>query len=357
MELAIEKINAAKLALSQASDIYQILEIRDRAAAMAAYADAKGAAEAANYAKEVQLRAERKAGEFLREMPKNQGVKLGGNTMLPPGNEPTYSDLGIHKMQAQRWQLAADLPEEQFEQIISTAIDTGKELTAKEVLNAAKEYRHKEQREEMAQQIIDIPIEASIITGDFRQIMDGMPANSVDMIFTDPPYDEKSIPLYGDMARLAANVLKPGGSLIAYVGHYAIIEVGKLMAEHLRFWWTIAVKHTGASARLPGKWVYVEWKPMLWFVKGGRNNNNNFVADFIESKPPSKIEHDWQQDITEAEYYINNLTVPGGMVLDPFCGSGTTIIASINLGRQSIGIEIDEERANVARSRVANNSR
>lgn len=245
--------------------------------------------------------------------------------------------------------------------LINAAPDLADEVLAgkksfAEVMKDLRARQRDEERKRLAQQVVDQPPGVSIINGDFREIMANMPDNSVDMIFTDPPYDEKSIPLYGEMAMHAARVLKPSGSLITYVGHYAIIEAGRLMSEHLRFWWTIAVKHTGKSARLPGKWVYVEWKPMIWFVKGGRNNKD-FVADYVESNPPTKKEHDWQQDIAEAEYYIEHLTKPGEVVLDPFCGSGTTILAALNIGRQAIGIEIEEEMSNVAKSRIANQSR
>ena len=36
--------------------------------------------------------------------------------------------------------------------------------------------------------------------------------NFIDLIITDPPYSEESIPLYGDAAKLAQRVLKPGGA-------------------------------------------------------------------------------------------------------------------------------------------------
>jgi DNA modification methylase len=47
------------------------------------------------------------------------------------------------------------------------------------------------------------------------------------------------------------------------------------------------------------------------------------------------------------------VTPPGGLVLDPFCGSGTTIHAALAEGMQATGIEIDEETARFARLRVA----
>ncbi|KKL23965.1 hypothetical protein LCGC14_2420110, partial [marine sediment metagenome] len=59
----------------------------------------------------------------------------------------------------------------------------------------------------------ELPIDVSLLTGDFREVL-ALPKNSVDFIFTDPPYDEESIPLYGDLAKLGARVLKPGGRFV-----------------------------------------------------------------------------------------------------------------------------------------------
>ena len=43
---------------------------------------------------------------------------------------------------------------------------------------------------------------------------------------------------------------------------------------------------------------------------------------------------------------------PGGIVLDPFCGSGTTVKAAADLGRIGIGIEINRDYAEVIRDRI-----
>ncbi len=244
--------------------------------------------------------------------------------------------------------LAAEENPEKFGDLVEKMDKSGKvDAAAKEL---KKRKRHEKRRQD-AQEHAGIK-DDRVITGDFRTAGISVADDSIDLIFTDPPYDEKSIPLYGDLAQFAARVLRPGGSLIVYAGHYALPQIFELMCPHLRYWWIIACKHNGASARLPGKWVFVEWKPLLWFVKGGRSTTD-YVADLNESKPVDKTQHDWQQSTVEARYYIEKLTEPGGVVADPFCGSGTTLLAAAQAGRQFIGLEKDTDAAIIARQRIA----
>jgi site-specific DNA-methyltransferase (adenine-specific) len=205
------------------------------------------------------------------------------------------------------------------------------------------------ERRQLAATVRDLHPDVRV--GDFRVALADVPDNSVSLVFTDPPYDAESVPLYGDLARHAARILKDGGSCIVYAPSHALITVGNLMAEHLRYWWPLAIKHTGRNARMPGLWVFAEWKPLLWFVKGGRWNNE-FVADLLPSEMPDKALHDWQQSEVEAGYVIERLTLPGELVVDPLCGSGTTLAAALKLGRRALGIEIDKERAKVATARL-----
>lgn len=51
-------------------------------------------------------------------------------------------------------------------------------------------------------------------------------------------------------------------------------------------------------------------------------------------------------------WFIKLFTPPGGTVLDPFLGSGTTAIAALQLGRRFVGIDIKEEYCHVAQNRI-----
>jgi site-specific DNA-methyltransferase (adenine-specific) len=152
--------------------------------------------------------------------------------------------------------------------------------------------------------------------------------------------------------------LKPGGSLVFFVGHIILDEVFNIFYRHkpdLKYWWTFSVKHSGNHIKIYPRHVFAEWKPLLWYVKGDKANDltiSNTIGDFIESTSPSKALHDWEQSPTEAEHIIKNLTIENQFVLDPMMGTGTTGLATFNLRRKFIGIEKNPETFEVASLRI-----
>lgn len=210
----------------------------------------------------------------------------------------------------------------------------------------------------------ELPKNCDLRLGDFREKAKDIPDNSVDLIFTDPPYGNDSIPLYEDLAILASRVLKPGGSLVTYVGQYTIPEIlNKILSKGLKYRWPIIVEHTGHSTAYHGNKIFVRCKPLFWFTKGEKISElapccsyvGNYLYDLIKSSPPDKILHEWQQSPVEAEYIISKLAPEKiGVVLDPFTGSGTTGIASKKLGRSFIGMEIEKSRFDIARANILN---
>jgi DNA modification methylase len=125
----------------------------------------------------------------------------------------------------------------------------------------------------------------------------------------------------------------------------------------MKYRWTLAVKHSGHHTKIYPRYVFAEWKPLLWYVKGERANDlviSNTIGDYIESVAPLKIEHEWQQSTVEAQYVIKNLTIEKQIVLDQMMGSGTTGLATLNLRRKFVGIEKNPTTFEIARSNIGN---
>jgi hypothetical protein len=126
---ALTKYTAAKRALAEAHSVDEVKVIRDKAAAMRMYAMQAKDRVLIDQATEIRLRAERRAGELLKEMEKNKGSRgagrprKGGHTEQPPKEDlaPKLSDLNINKSQSSRWQKLAAMPEEDFEQVVMHA--------------------------------------------------------------------------------------------------------------------------------------------------------------------------------------------------------------------------------------------
>ncbi len=235
-----------------------------------------------------------------------------------------------------------------------TTSDT-KELTVTGAYREAKRYRLTTTRQEAEIDMVVSHEDVELYNADFRDVLPKLAADSIGMIFTDPPYAKEYSHLYRDMADLTRPIAKQGASLITYIGHYAaplILDYFSRFHEW-RYWWLIAIdqRHSGGRMEMIGKYVRIHWKPMLWFVKGGRATNN-FVDDMIDSMAPSKDLHEWEQSENVAEHYIEMLSQPGDWILDPFMGSGTTAIAALKLGRRFVGIEENKERFAVANNRI-----
>lgn len=188
---------------------------------------------------------------------------------------------------------------------------------------------------------------------DFRSGCEAIPDSSVALIFTDPPYDRHSLPLFSALADVADRVLVDGGSLVTFCGQYVIDDVIQQLGATLKYFWTCCCLHTGDTAQMREYGIKVKWKPMLWFVKGQFRRDRKIWVDDLVTSQQEKEFHDWQQSVVEASYFIERLTVEGEMVLDPFCGGATTAFAAKQLGRKWATFDVDPKAIKAARERIA----
>jgi hypothetical protein len=196
-----------------------------------------------------------------------------------------------------------------------------------------------------------------LVQGDFMEISKGIPDESVDLIFTDPPYSRDQLPVFEGLAKVTARVMKNGGSLVTYISQYNLPEIlGYFIKAGLLYWWQLCVLHAGAHIPMYDRKVFVDFKPLLWFCKGERPDDKTTspMSDVIESQIPNKKLHPWAQSTVDAEQVIRHLTLlPTQTIFDPFMGSGTTGIAALNVNRGFVGIEVDKVRFDDASVRIS----
>jgi DNA modification methylase len=194
-----------------------------------------------------------------------------------------------------------------------------------------------------------------IYTGDARELSKGIPDASVDLVFTDPPYIAKYIPLYGWLAREAVRILKPDGFALVYTGDYWKDVVMTLMREHLKYYWDFILVQSGFGTMIWARRIIARNKSILAYQKKdstARPRTN--VLSRWEGSGGDKRFHTWGQDESSARYYIDCFSKPGDIVYDPFCGGGTTSAIAKMTDRNYLTFELDPTTADIARSRIAN---
>ena len=222
---------------------------------------------------------------------------------------------------------------------------------SKEYQNIVKAEKKEKRQEKIKELQVKLPEKVTLHNSEFQKVF--IEGGSVSLIITDPPYHQKDLHLYEDLAVHASRVLREGGSLICYAGHYAIGKVISLVEKHgLKFQWPMAILHGGPTAAIFGRKVLVGYMPMLWFVKG--KYEAEFVKDVIQSEFQGKELHEWAKSTVESDYFIKYMTIENEIVYDPFMGQGTFGISAIKQNRQFIGCETNPEHFENAKRLISN---
>ena len=142
----VENLDKAK-ALVKEANLAQAKEIISEAEALRIYAEqsSKGL-EIQNHCAELRIRAERRAGELIRKMPR--ATPQTARIMSNVGHDSAYGEalknIKITRQDANRWQLEATIPEETFEQFIAETKAKSEELTSKGALTLATRIKRQQ---------------------------------------------------------------------------------------------------------------------------------------------------------------------------------------------------------------------
>ncbi len=330
-----------KSAVMECHSVDEISRIRNQAEAYRyALKQAKESPDVIRKAEEIKLRAERRAGELLKETEfvSNQYERQSHDVTT------TLKNIGITKNQSSKWQKIANIPEEKFENYL----EVQKELSTAGALKIAKQISREEEINRKIEAGKNKKISIDFRLGDFNEVLSDIPDGSIDCIITDPPYPKEFINCWSELSRFAKRVLKPNGYCVAYSGQMHLPEVINRMNEHLDYYWTFALYHEGQTQIVNGVNLICRWKPVLIFQNGKKKISNTF-QDYFISESREKDSHDWQQSKSGVSYLIEMFTSPNDIICEPFAGSGTTIKAAIAKGRNIIASEIDEDTYNLAK--------
>lgn len=199
--------------------------------------------------------------------------------------------------------------------------------------------------------------DVTLYLGDCLEVMKTLPDNSVDAVITDPPYG------IGEQWKRNAsreNLAKPKD----YMNYEWDRRLSKSEIDEL-------VRISNHQVIFGGN-IYANWLPSStsWIVWDKLNSGDfsdcelawtshkKAVRKFtylwngmIKQKPEERF-HPTQKPLALMKWIVENYTTESDTILDPFMGSGTTLVAAVQTGRKAIGIEIDETYYEIAKKRI-----
>ena len=225
---------------------------------------------------------------------------------------------------------------------------------------------------------------SQIECSDYRDFLQSLDRNSVDLVLTDPPYAvsrktgfssfKNGVPRFAvsmdfgewdheqiDLDALAQEtyrVLRRGGTAIVW---YDMWKIGKLydaLADAGFKMLRLIVWNKTNPVPLNSKCIYLSnsREMAVVAVKGGSPTFNSHYDSGDYSYPiprhGGKRIHPTQKPLDLFRELIRKHSSPGDLVIDPFLGSGTTAVAALQEDRQFAGCDIDESYTQAAKSRM-----
>lgn len=217
--------------------------------------------------------------------------------------------------------------------------------------------------------------------GDAYELIKTIPDSSVDLIVTDPPYQIDS--LQGGNNRLGRSIMSVSSELGEKrldkgIDESILDEFMRVMKKpNIYIWmnlkqlyqyldyfvgrhglnWNLIVWNKANAMPLCGGKYMNDCEYCAYFYKGIRQNTTYDTAKTvyvtnINMEDKRLYGHPTIKPLDIIRNLILNSSEPGDVVLDPFAGSGTTLVAAKELGRDYIGFEIDEGFHRIATDRI-----
>ncbi len=243
------------------------------------------------------------------------------------------------------------------------------------------------------------------MVGDCVAAMSKLAADSVDLVFADPPYNLQlrgdlkrpddsrvdavdddwdkfsSFAAYDDFTRAwllaCRRVMKPSATLWVIGSYHNIFRVGTILQD-IGFWILNDViwRKSNPMPNFRGRRFTNAHETMIWATRGADARSYTFNYEALKAgNDDVQMRSDWTLPLCTGEERLKNpdgkklhptqkpemllarvilsSSRPDDLVLDPFCGTGTTGTVAKRLGRRFIGVERDADYAVAAERRIA----
>lgn len=232
---------------------------------------------------------------------------------------------------------------------------------------------------------------ATLYRADALEVLRDLPTASVDALITDPPYssggmvrgdriqdvhtkyvnsdshsgnameafsgDSRDSRAYGYWVALwlseAMRVVKPQGVAALFTDWRQLPTTSDALQAGGWIWRGVVPWHKPAGRPVQGRWAN-QCEYVVWGTNGPRDLmalGGKALPGFYQENAPREREHITQKPLGVMRDLMR-IVPPGGVVLDPFAGSGTTGVAALIEGRSFIGVEMTEHYAAVAANRL-----
>jgi site-specific DNA-methyltransferase (adenine-specific) len=181
-----------------------------------------------------------------------------------------------------------------------------------------------------------------VYCADNREILPLFPDKAFDLVLTDPPYGVKFV---------GWDIMTGMGWLTWCREHIPLILFTSgitNMFDYPNPDWIVSWSLSNGTKHSKGGGIN-NWEPVLVYGK------NPFMLDHkqFRSLSSQETEHPCAKPLEAWRWLILNASKPNDLILDPFLGSGTTLVAAKILGRKAIGIEISEKYCEIAAKRLS----